>query len=137
MSKKAITLWQPWATLVLLGLKRYETRSWPTSYRGPLVIHAAARPVQQEECNPEIIEALQKAGFDSLASLPLGVGLCVVTLADCIPTEEALQFIGGQERAFGNYAVGRFAWKLEDRWPFPKPIQARGFQGLWEWTHEH
>lgn len=40
---KALTLWQPWASLVALGAKRIETRSWSTTYRGPLAIHAAAR----------------------------------------------------------------------------------------------
>lgn len=39
---KAITLWQPWASLVGLGEKKIETRSWLTKYRGPLAIHAAA-----------------------------------------------------------------------------------------------
>ena len=38
---KVITLTQPWATLVAIGAKRIETRSWPTRYRGPLAIHAA------------------------------------------------------------------------------------------------
>lgn len=38
---KAITLTQPWATLVAIGAKKFETRSWQTSYRGPLAIHAA------------------------------------------------------------------------------------------------
>ena len=37
---KAITLWQPWASLLACGAKRYETRSWSTSYRGPIAIHA-------------------------------------------------------------------------------------------------
>jgi len=42
---KAITLWQPWASLLACGAKKYETRSWATSYRGPIAIHAAtARP---------------------------------------------------------------------------------------------
>lgn len=40
---KAISLWQPWASLVALGVKTIETRSWSTKYRGPLTIHAAAR----------------------------------------------------------------------------------------------
>ena len=40
---KALTLWQPWASLIGLGVKTIETRSWPTAYRGPLTIHAAAR----------------------------------------------------------------------------------------------
>jgi hypothetical protein len=39
---KALSLWQPWATLVALGVKKLETRSWSTTYRGPLAIHATA-----------------------------------------------------------------------------------------------
>lgn len=42
--RKALTLWQPWATLVALGHKRIETRSWATRHRGELWIHAAKRP---------------------------------------------------------------------------------------------
>lgn len=38
---KALTLTQPWATLVATGAKLIETRSWYTAYRGPLAIHAA------------------------------------------------------------------------------------------------
>jgi len=40
---KAISLWQPWATLISIGAKRIETRSWETLYRGSIVIHAAKR----------------------------------------------------------------------------------------------
>ncbi len=39
---KAITVWQPWASLLAIGAKQYETRSWATKYRGPIAIHAAA-----------------------------------------------------------------------------------------------
>jgi hypothetical protein len=39
---KAITLWQPWAYLLVQGIKKFETRGWPTKYRGPLAIHASA-----------------------------------------------------------------------------------------------
>lgn len=38
---KALSLWQPWATLIAIGAKQYETRGWSTPYRGPLIIHAA------------------------------------------------------------------------------------------------
>ncbi len=38
---KAITIWQPWASLIACGAKKYETRSWATNYRGPIAIHAA------------------------------------------------------------------------------------------------
>ncbi len=42
---KAITIWQPWASLLACGAKQYETRSWATSYRGPIAIHAAKKNV--------------------------------------------------------------------------------------------
>lgn len=38
---KALTIWQPWASLLVSGQKKYETRSWATAYRGPIAIHAA------------------------------------------------------------------------------------------------
>lgn len=47
---KAITLWQPWASLIACGAKTIETRSWGTPYRGPLAIHASKR------MNQELIE---------------------------------------------------------------------------------
>lgn len=40
---KALTIWQPWASLIACGAKQYETRSWATQYRGPIAIHAAAK----------------------------------------------------------------------------------------------
>ena len=38
---KVISIKQPWATLILEGLKEYEFRSWKTKYRGELYIHAS------------------------------------------------------------------------------------------------
>ncbi len=46
---KALTLWQPWASLIALGVKTIETRSWSTDYRGPLAIHAAKRRAKFED----------------------------------------------------------------------------------------
>lgn len=42
---KAITIWQPWASLLACGAKQYETRSWKTDYRGPIAIHAAKKDI--------------------------------------------------------------------------------------------
>ena len=44
---KALTIWQPWASLIAGGAKQYETRSWATQYRGPIAIHAAARYIRK------------------------------------------------------------------------------------------
>jgi hypothetical protein len=40
---KVLTLHQPWASLIAVGVKTIETRSWSTQYRGPLAIHAGAK----------------------------------------------------------------------------------------------
>ncbi len=51
---KAITIWQPWSSLLACGAKGFETRSWATSYRGPIAIHAAKLSVRQvlKKCFP-------------------------------------------------------------------------------------
>lgn len=49
---KALTIWQPWATLIAIGAKPYEFRGWvpPKSIRGQrIAIHAGARPVRKLE----------------------------------------------------------------------------------------
>lgn len=51
---KAISLWQPWASLVAVGAKKIETRSWATKYRGSLAIHAT------KKWNLELSEMLMK-----------------------------------------------------------------------------
>jgi hypothetical protein len=96
---KAITLWQPWASLVAVGAKRIETRSWPTSYRGELAIHAAAalpKSAQElwDDCgSPFRLAALE--AFECLPSLhqfPRGVIVATCRLVDCIEISDRLQF---------------------------------------------
>lgn len=131
---KALSLWQPWATLIAIGVKQYETRSWATPYRGPLLIHAARR-FQLEERQTCLIspfrECLQKAGYKSTYDLPLGAYIAVAYLIEIVPTRAIRNNLSGQESAFGNYADGRYAWKLERVQALPEPIPARGYQGLW------
>jgi len=131
---KALTLWQPWATLIALGEKHYETRHWVTPYRGPLVIHAAARKVRPDELNLQILDTLGAHGLE-IDDLPLGAGLCVVNMTKVWNTTTLVTFAGLdiKERSFGNYTPGRYAWQLDNLRVFPQPIPAKGEQGLWEW----
>ncbi len=93
---KCISLHQPWASLVVLGAKKFETRSWPTSYRGPLLIHAAKKwnPQLQATCFSDPIEGeLYDAGHisnDGLGGksswknpLPFGSIIGGVSLDEC------------------------------------------------------
>lgn len=135
---KAISLWQPWASLVAHGLKHFETRHWSTQYRGTLAIHAAKRPALLTECNPTIINALNDVGYWKLSELPYGCIVCVVNLVDCEPTEQVInrtwfKTIAHTELHFGDYTPRRFAWQLDN--PYSQlNIPARGSQGFWEWT---
>lgn len=149
---KALTLTQPWATLVAIGAKRIETRSWSTSYRGELAIHAAKgypRKAQMTATSSPFIEQLNRAGY--LPDIPLGVIVATCRLADCkrIVTQENLFANAGSssayvangetlpsnglELSFGDYSHGRFAWILEDVQMLQEPIPAKGALSLWEW----
>lgn len=126
---KALTLTQPWATLVATGMKSVETRSWRTAYRGPLAIHAAKGfPAEARRF------AEHERTFGRLLSpIPRGAVLCVVRLVDCRMAEEVALDVGPLERLYGEYGPGRWAWLLEDVCPFETPVAAKGALGLWNW----
>ena len=148
---KAITLTQPWAQLVALGAKRIETRSWSTKYRGPLAIHAAKGFPDWaiETCyQPYFVDVLRKHYEAEIASqLPRGMIIATCELVHVVKIDEAISFpacsgigwnkrlwqLNKQERAFGDYSVGRYAWLLENVVRLPEPIPAKGALSLWEW----
>jgi activating signal cointegrator 1 len=132
---KALTLTQPWATLVAIGAKKIETRSWRTNYRGSLAIHAAKGfdAATQDVClRQPFCRALAQvlSDPDALHELPRGKIVAVCTLNDCIPMEE-LQSVKSPERDFGDYSPGRFAWILTNVRALKHPVEARGALGLW------
>lgn len=159
---KALTLTQPWATLVAIGAKRIETRSWTTRYSGRVAIHAGKGLSGMSEesyralvrSQPHFGPALRAggyplAGIKHLDNLPRGKVVAVGHLVGCASTEQICEdngiwrIIGGrrrhwalteQEASFGDYSPGRYAWLLADVRALAEPIAARGMQGLWEWT---
>lgn len=129
---KALSLWQPWATLIAIGAKRYETRSWATTYRGPLVI--CASKAWTPECRYAIRDLwIQKALADAGSpELVRGVAVCIVDLAICYPTDGFMMVPETDpERHFGDFSPGRFAWKLENVRRL-HPFSVRGRQGLFD-----
>jgi len=133
---KALTLCQPWASLVAIGVKSYETRSWRTSYRGRLAIHAAKRVVHVDGYAGALIAArLAEAGL-CLDSLPIGAVVATCTLTGCYPVDMLWGRLVdmGDEGVFGDWRMGRYAWRLADVVPLDEPIPARGKQRLWVWS---
>lgn len=140
---RAVTLWQPWASLIVRGAKRTETRSWAIA-PGPILIHAARRPVRSGE-----IEQLHELARDALGpspstTLPRGsiVGAAWVTgcvdfeSPDRIENVRAALGRGGTEAfvdlesSVGDFTEGRVGWRLAGARPC-NPVPARGAQGLW------
>lgn len=125
---KAISLWQPWASAIAVGMKRYETRSWGTNYRGPLAIHAAKRPMGEGER-----DLLEEYPFPfGHSDVPLGAIVATCTLADVIRCSATTR-MDDREDAWGDFSEGRFAWVLLDVVPTRPAISAGGAQGLWDW----
>jgi len=136
MKMKAITLWQPWASLVVGGYKKIETRSWDTNHRGWLAVHAAKRePLDARTLgliNPYFATCLDAMGYYP-GMWPRGVILGFVWLETTVPTKNILAELTRREKAFGDYSPGRFAWLLRHQGRLPKPVPVRGRQGLWNW----
>lgn len=131
---KVLSLREPWASLILLGKKRIETRSWRTKYRGPLCLHASAAKINPKDAHIQELLALIPG-----APMQYGNILCRCVLADCVPMDESfLREMEKREteRLCGEYAPGRFAWMLENIEPLERPVPAKGMLGLWEWEEK-
>lgn len=148
---KALTLWQPWASLIAMGQKKVETRCWSTDYRGPIAIHSAKRlpsdwlgasrhsqsfqfELREVFATPSFATPSQTLLQAKVERLPRGCVLCVVNLVGIEQTRLVGDEVNQRERIFGNYEEGRYAWFLEMVGRFETPIPAKGNRMLWEWT---
>ncbi len=121
-----------------IGAKRNETRSWAPSHCGPILIHAAKKWGNDlsDLCNSHpfltVLRTHQAWPFDLRGTpVPLGVLLGTVEIVDCVRITES-NAPTGNERAFGDYAPGRFMWHTKNAVRFTKPIPFRGAQGIFE-----
>jgi hypothetical protein len=141
---KALTLWQPWASLVALSEKSIETRIWSTKHRGPLAIHAAQKlppkwlgasrnsePFIQELA--DVLNCRIDRVDSEIRKLPYGKILCTVNLFRIEETRAVREILCKREVIFGNYEDGRYAWSMQVITRFEKPIPAKGNRMLWNW----
>lgn len=150
---KGLSLTQPWATLIAIGAKRIETRSWSTQYRGEIAIHAAKGLGPVGGVRGLTLQCAAKHFFDVLAAhadangwpfrsltsmkehpmLPLGAIVAVANLNAVHETQLLIAHeVVGRERAFGNYEPGRFGWLLTNVRALPKPVPCKGALSLWD-----
>ena len=149
---KAITIWQPWASLVAIGAKKYETRSWATSYRGPIAIHAAKKAPTYTAATGFINRILDALKMPNIDYLPRGAVVATAELVECweiskvlrdLPSEEISAELTSKghgslcvhhlerEVILGDWTPGRYAWELTNVQMLSEPIPAKGMQRLW------
>lgn len=150
----AITLWQPWASLIAAGAKPYEFRGWPAPARLVglrVAIHAGARAVRKEEVRSLLVQLqsprAKETGVDPALGipvleaamrgpgLPLSSVLCTATLGRPIRNAElaaamGIPWVNDSDR--GEHS--NWGWPLTDVRVLEPFQPARGAQGWWNWT---
>ena len=110
---KALSVKQPYASMIAEGHKTKETRTWSTSYRGPLLIVSSKtrdKSFGKRECQ----------------NLPYGKAVAIAILVDCRPSVKA-----DEKAACCEVWDGLYSWVLKDVKPL-QPFPVRGQLGLFE-----
>ena len=128
---KVLSLTEPYATLIKIGKKKIETRSWKTNYRGELYIHASSTAISKQDRNNSELMSLVNSDQMNYGNI-----ICRCELVDCIEmTDEFIEKVKQNEIEYitGLYENGRYAWILEDITILDKPIRAKGHLGIWNY----
>lgn len=140
---KALTVQQPWASVIASGDKLVENRSWPTKYRGPLAIHTARRWSDRGAADPRIAdwhgqrmlpltpEPIHPTPNPVL--FPLGLVIATAEIEDCHPAAWCCSPWGEHEYAEADGKVRHtvFHWVLTDVVPVTPAVPMLGRLGLW------
>jgi len=121
---KAISIRQQYAYLIMNGEKTVENRSWPTKYRGSMVIHAGVNRADYRDVVKTMgLARLQHdCGVPELTDADFGVLMAIVNIVDCVPLAEVKE----EDQL---YADGPWCWILRDPRPIV-PIEFTGKLGL-------
>ena len=130
---KVLSLTEPYATLIKNGIKTIETRSWKTTYRGRLYIHASSTKIPKAYRENQALMSLVNTN-----ELNYGNIICSCDLVDCVEmTDEFIDDIrkNNNEYVTGIYAKGRYAWILKNIEILDNPIKAKGHLGIWNYEN--
>lgn len=151
---KALTIYQPWATLIMIGAKPFEFRGWDYSARFKslvgqrIVIHASARVMKPSEIvdivaridngESSLVEKLARPLLarvyaahkcQGVLELSAGLGTAIIGKPRSVTDMYKDTVHGDSDRL--DHSL--FGWPLTDIQPFPAPIPFRGAQGFWNW----
>ncbi len=151
---KALTIWQPWASLIAVGAKPYEFRGWPAPgfVRGQrIAVHAGARALRPREVQelldklgsdlawetglrPEIATPLLQRVLREPTILPLSAVVCTAVLGVPVNAYDIVHEFGGPLNDSSRDEHANFAWPLTEIEALVPPLEARGSQGFWNWS---
>lgn len=118
---KALTVCQPYAHLIAILEKPIENRTWPTSYRGPLLIHAGRSRAWLDE-DDEV----------RYPKMDYGAIVAVADLVACLHLDSGEPWPEQWASLRGNrHALGPWCWVLEHVRRLTAPVECMGHQGLW------
>ncbi|MDD2409299.1 MAG: ASCH domain-containing protein [Bacilli bacterium] len=123
---KAISIKQPWASLIINGYKEYEFRTWKTKYRGKILIHAS------QTIDKDIISKFKHLNI----KYPTGCIIGEVNIIDCLKVDSKLDNKLKKENNLiyeENY-IDYYAFKLNNIIKYNKPIKAKGQLGIWNYN---
>lgn len=151
---KALTIWQPWASLIMAGAKPFEFRGWhfPASMIGQQIVnHAGARPIRRAEVEDLLhrlhgdeawttglikdraLPVLEQALSKTAKPLPVAAGLGTMILGKPISGSEAAERLGATLNDSDRANHSNWAWPVSGITPFAEPFECKGAQGFWTW----
>lgn len=148
---KALTIHQPWASLIVHGLKPYEWRAWPCPrfmVGQRVVIHAGAvNPLKGirhllmrddhivASCGPGVdvraIRAVLERAATNPTLVPLRAGLGIATLGEPMLADQVYH---RQGLKIGGEGPWNWGWPVTDIERWDQPVPAKGAQGFWNWS---
>lgn len=125
---KALSILQPWAQVLALGIKKCETRSWATTYRGPFLIHAGMKFSQEQK------KILRSEEFNNYAphitAFPRGFIIGAACITNCMPARDwkanSIAEDRLREHILGDTMDGRFVWEITHPVLFERPFPYKG-----------
>jgi predicted transcriptional regulator len=133
MDLRVLSVRQPWASLVLAGVKRYECRRWRPRKPGVLLMHASSgKAAGMPELRQErpFQAALRDAGLENEDSWPFSAIIGAVEITRFWePNERPRGFTKSDEYLTGSRDT--YLWEVGRRWAFAKPVRCHGKLNLW------
>ncbi len=139
MTMRVFSLWQPYASLLVLGFKINETRPYavPSTVLKQRLGIASTKMIKPEQralfADEEFQHYYRQTGLpEKLDDLPHGKLLGSVFVTDCeLITDETLDLITEEETLYGDWKPGRYAWGCRDPEVLDVPVPVMGQQGIW------